>query len=161
MTRACRIGACGAGLLWVCLHTMPVKGEEAGRPEPRSYPSIFSADLSPIPSSIDEMLPAPPARAGEGRTADRQFPSRAFIGQMTTEIEDAQSAQLYRRLSARGDIFVQERKADSAFGRAIDTIFTPEPIRLGGTQIAFSPITAIKRRNPLCLLNPLVFNVSW
>jgi len=40
-------------------------------------------------------------------------------------------------------------------------IFEPEVIHLRKVDISCSAITAIKRKNPLCLLNPIVLNVSW
>ncbi len=53
------------------------------------------------------------------------------------------------------------RRKPTLIDRGIDAVFMPEPIKLGRTQLAFSPYTAIKRRNPLCLLNPIPLAVSW
>jgi hypothetical protein len=43
----------------------------------------------------------------------------------------------------------------------LDAIFEPEVIRLRKVDLGGSLITAIKRKNPLCLLNPIVFWMSW
>jgi hypothetical protein len=43
----------------------------------------------------------------------------------------------------------------------LDKIFAPEVIRLRKVHLSGSLITAIKRKNPLCLLNPIVFWMSW
>ena len=45
---------------------------------------------------------------------------------------------------------------------ALDTVFRPAEIRIGRTSaLSCSLWTAIQRKNPLCLLNPIVFNISF
>ena len=73
---------------------------------------------------------------------------------------DERFADVYRRLAERDDLF-PPRPSENPFVRATDAIFAPAPIRLGSTYISFTPVTAWKKRNPLCLLNPLVLNISW
>ena len=34
-------------------------------------------------------------------------------------------------------------------------------VPIGRTELGFSPYTAIKRRNPFCLLNPIPLSLSW
>ena len=43
----------------------------------------------------------------------------------------------------------------------VDAIFEPEAVRLGKVGFSCSILTAIKRRNPLCLLNPEFLRFSW
>jgi len=43
----------------------------------------------------------------------------------------------------------------------MDAVFEPEVIHLRKIDVSCSLITALKRRNPLCLINPIVLNVSW
>ena len=46
--------------------------------------------------------------------------------------------------------------------RVLDSVFRPEEFRVGrATTVSCSLLTAIKRKNPLCLLNPLFLSVSW
>jgi hypothetical protein len=46
--------------------------------------------------------------------------------------------------------------------RALDSIFRPEEFHVGRTYtVSCSLLTAIKRKNPLCLVNPLFLSVSW
>jgi hypothetical protein len=78
---------------------------------------------------------------------------------MSAEV-DERFADVYRRLEERNDLFPPQ-PSQNHFVRATDAIFSPAPIRLGSTYISFTPVTAWKKRNPLCLLNPLVFNISW
>ena len=43
----------------------------------------------------------------------------------------------------------------------LDRTFTPEVVHFRKVEISSSVYTAIKRKNPLCLLNPLFFQVTW
>jgi hypothetical protein len=60
-----------------------------------------------------------------------------------------------------GGFMKRPRKPDDLFSRIATGIFDPEPVRIGKTTVCCSVITAIKRKNPLCLLNPIVLAVSW
>jgi hypothetical protein len=42
-----------------------------------------------------------------------------------------------------------------------DPVFAPELVKLGKVQVSGGVVAAIKRKNPFCLLNPLVFVASW
>lgn len=47
--------------------------------------------------------------------------------------------------------------------RCLDSVFRPEVFRVGKTTIECSLLTAIKRKDPLCLLNinPFFLRVTW
>lgn len=51
--------------------------------------------------------------------------------------------------------------AKDPVSRGFAAVLRPEPFHLGKTTVSCSVATAIKRRNPLCLLNPIFLNVSW
>ncbi|MCI0747852.1 MAG: hypothetical protein L0Y58_20790 [Verrucomicrobia subdivision 3 bacterium] len=79
-------------------------------------------------------------------------------------MEEAEFERVYRRLEQLdrdGKLWTRERKSDNRFVRALDAIFRPEVVRVGNTAFSCSIYTAIKRKNPLCLINPLVVSVSW
>lgn len=42
-----------------------------------------------------------------------------------------------------------------------EPVFVPEVVKLGKVHVTGGIVTAIKRRNPFCLLHPLVFAASW
>jgi hypothetical protein len=67
----------------------------------------------------------------------------------------------YQRVDDGGHLTPPAPPSDDLYLRGMDAIFKPEPVRVGKTSVAFTPITAIKRKNPLALLNPLVLSVSW
>jgi hypothetical protein len=69
--------------------------------------------------------------------------------------------ELYRRLEQEG-CFTRWSSADeNAVTKCVDAVFRPEVVHIGKTALSCSIITAIKRKNPLCLLNPMVLNLSW
>ncbi len=46
--------------------------------------------------------------------------------------------------------------------RCLTAVFEPEEFKIGRTAtLSCSLLTAIKRRDPLCLLNPIFFDISW
>jgi hypothetical protein len=58
----------------------------------------------------------------------------------------------------RSDQFYLARPEPLSF---VDGIFRPEAVHLGKTSVSCSLLTALKRKNPLCLLSPIVFQLSW
>ena len=42
-----------------------------------------------------------------------------------------------------------------------DPVFAPEVIKFGRVKMTGGIVAAIKRRNPFCLLHPLVFSAGW
>jgi len=67
----------------------------------------------------------------------------------------------YRWLDENGYLKRPPVKSDNAFVRVANNIFEPTPVRIGKTTVVCSIITAIKKKNPLCLLNPMVLSISW
>jgi hypothetical protein len=68
--------------------------------------------------------------------------------------------ELYQRLEAYGCLTPHPPPPNNTFTRAM-RIFEPEVVHIGQFDVACSIITAIKRKNPLCLLNPMVLNIAW
>ena len=50
---------------------------------------------------------------------------------------------------------------DHGVNRFLDQVFRPEELKVGKLSVSSSITTAIKRKNPLCLLNPIIFQISW
>jgi hypothetical protein len=73
------------------------------------------------------------------------------------------SPDLETGLEANGEFYLSpaEQTSDSAFVRAIDSVLQPEVIPLGNAQLQCSIIKAIKRKNPLCLIDATVLKLSW
>ena len=60
-----------------------------------------------------------------------------------------------------GFLFHPPQTSDNRIVNALNNIFEPEVIRIGKMSVAATPVTAWKRKNPLCLLNPMVFDLGW
>jgi hypothetical protein len=67
----------------------------------------------------------------------------------------------YRLLAENGYWNRPSPQSDNVFVRVVNDIFEPATFRVGKTTVACSIVTALKKKNPLCLLNPIVLNVSW
>jgi hypothetical protein len=147
-------------------------GEETTGVKVRPAASIFSQDVPAIPTTRDEMLPkhlrsttnSPLALSSvSSNTVVRvvfTFGTGSLQGEASSDI-DSRMERIYRKLESGGHLAPREQKSDNRFVRAMDAVFTPEVIEFGGTAIAFSPYTAIKRKNPFCLLNPIPIAISW
>jgi hypothetical protein len=72
-----------------------------------------------------------------------------------------QRLDLYGRLDRGGYLERPGRPPDGLFERALDSTFRPEVIHMGKTTFSCTLITAIKRKNPLCLLNPIFLQLTW
>jgi len=142
--------------------------------KPRPVCSLFSPDLPLMPTNAHEMLPvhmrngavrsqpAPPvAQSNNAPVLVTSFGTGYLEGEMNSDIDQVRMEQLYRKLERGGYLAPREQKSDNGFVRAMDAVFTPEVIEIGGAAIAFSPYTAIKRKNPFCLLNPVPIVISW
>ena len=80
--------------------------------------------------------------------------SDSFI--LTTDRGD-RDFQQYRHF----DIITPVHESNDRVTRCFDHVFRPEEFHLGKTTVSCSILTAIKRKNPLCLINPIFLNVSW
>jgi hypothetical protein len=131
--------------------------------------------LQKVPTTIEEMLPihlrpggehdAPQAAAAR---AEHSTPAPVQISasyeRMTGDIDEGRLERIYRKLDQmdrEGRLMQPDEPSDNLFARAMDAVFRPEVIKIGDTAVACSVITAIKRKNPFCLLNPMVIQVAW
>jgi len=80
---------------------------------------------------------------------------------MLIDEESDFALRIYPRLEQGGYFTRPERPSDNLFVRAMDAVFRPEVIHIGDISVSCSIITAIKRKNPFCLINPMVIHVSW
>ena len=75
--------------------------------------------------------------------------------------ERASMLKYHERLKQSGYLTRPEPPSDNLLMRFADSTFRPEVIKIGKTSMTCSIVTAIKRKNPLCLLNPFVLTLSW
>jgi hypothetical protein len=87
----------------------------------------------------------------------RQFPEPMSLNMDPND----RDFQLHRRLKDDFDSIRQKQSPDDGFARCVDSLFRPEVLHIGKTYISCSLLTAIKRKNPLCLINPIFLTISW
>jgi len=70
--------------------------------------------------------------------------------------------ELYYRKQQDFDFTPRAHVSEDPLSRALASVFEPEVFRVGRTTtVSCSILTAIKRKNPLCLLNPIFLQVTW
>jgi len=89
------------------------------------------------------------------------MPSRASEDFVQDSFRTDLDRALYQRLDRAGYFTRAPMISRNALDRGIDNIFDPEVFRLGKTTVSCSIFTAIKRKTPLCLANPIFLNISW
>jgi len=75
---------------------------------------------------------------------------------LTTSRGDTDSQQ-YQQFK----IIEPVHESGNRISRCLDSVFLPEEVHVGKTTVSCSILTAIKRKNPFCLINPIFLNVSW
>jgi hypothetical protein len=108
------------------------------------------------------------------QAAPEQEPIAKLSLAPVSEITQSASSQPMTLNNAVGDTEVQSRvvrpgqfylirnePAEKPFVRAAEAIWSPEPVRMGKISVSCPVITAVKRKNLLCLLNPIFFQASW
>jgi len=68
--------------------------------------------------------------------------------------------QIYGRLDREG-YFARIEQPGSQVDRFVDAVFAPEVMHFRKVSVSCSIVTAFKRKNPLCLINPCVLQVTW
>jgi len=71
--------------------------------------------------------------------------------------------EFHSRFIRSGEFYLTraELPASSGVVRFVENIFTPEVVHIGKVPVSCTIVTAIKRKNPLCLLNPYFFQAWW
>jgi hypothetical protein len=114
----------------------------------------------------------PPVQLWEPAVPEEATATNTFgVGSISTAVSSgqmslnslAEDGEFRSRIMRPGEFYLiaPEPQSENRLVRAAEALWRPEVVRLGKTSISCSVITAIKRKNPLCLLNPLFFQASW
>ena len=71
------------------------------------------------------------------------------------------SMQIYDRLDRARFLTKPELPSENRVDQLVNSIFVPEVIKFRKVSVSCSVITAIKRKNPLALINPIFLDVRW
>ena len=94
-------------------------------------------------------------------TATNVSPETSFETTSASGSLSGASLRIYERLERAGYLTRPELPSEDRLDRLVNTIFAPEPIQFRKASVSCSIITAIKRRNPLCLINPIFLDIRW
>jgi hypothetical protein len=165
-----RVGGIVLIFAWVAC-CLAVVGQTNSPPTAPGLFSVPKAHLRPAASEPDTAIRAespgskkeaePPfARPASLLAAPSAAESRAPADKLALDAGgDFFNPGLYRQLVEEGCL--TQRSPPSALERRINDIFVPEVIHFRKADLSCSLITAIKRKNPLCLLNPIFLDLSW
>ena len=137
-------------------------------------PFVFSvAELRRIPAlapQTDRVAQEhSPVAAGLERTAiaasinnqtSESLAATNEVSLVSTEFDGVEAA-LYERLLRQGYFNRPTIASSTASGQWAEVVFSPEFFHWGKVDVSCSVLTAIQRRNPLCLLNPIFFQLTW
>lgn len=116
---------------------------------------------------------SPPPATKSSTSLQRDPPALTALAVSSLSIKSEAKAELCSTLQSpelhgsfvRSDVFYLTRNEPPQFNnpvnKFVDQVFRPEVFHIGKRPATCSIWTAIKRKNPLCLLNPLVFQASW
>lgn len=133
--------------MWVLLMLgLRAWGQTPDSPAGRAGLSFSPLQLRPLPTVPERVRPTIVAGSDAASIAAEASNAARWRGlELTERFDRAIVSNRPARLSATG--------ADRWFR----DVFEPEVFHLGHMTVGSSFATAIKRRNPLCLLNPYVF----
>src|SRR6266581_325837 len=94
-------------------------------------------------------------------TATNAGPETSFETTSASGSLSGASLRIYERLEKGGYLTRPELPSEDRLDRLVNTIFVPEPVQFRKISVSCSIITAIKRKNPLCLINPIFLDVRW
>ena len=114
---------------------------------------------TPATGSVASQAAVPPHKPEEMDIPELRNPAPLPDKMFLSSSERVQA--FYRRLEEGGYLTRRELSSKNAFDRCMDAVFEPEVVHLRKIDVSCSLITAMKRRNPLCLINPIILNVSW
>ena len=153
---------CGAGNLLAQTNPVPVSVQ------------FFSTPPAQLRSLNREMGRSDPAVANDNQRGGTQMPSyQDFVVGMTNSNGDtlfettsassggSRFAAMYDRLERQGVFTRPELPTENRLERFAISTFEPEVFHFRKVSVSCSLVTAIKRKNPFCLINPIFFNLSW
>jgi len=135
---------------------MPQVGLRLSDPEPLRTP-VMTANRRLLHLGLEQSQdvsfgPEPATNAGPETSFETTSASGSLSGA---------SLRIYERLERAGYLTRPELPSEDRLDRLVNTIFVPESIQFGKASVSCSIITAIKRKNPLCLINPIFLDVRW
>jgi hypothetical protein len=141
LTSAAQTNAPPRALQWLVVAAPHLRTESA---------QPAKSDIRPPPARPDSIA------TGTGPPDPPGPPPGKFAASTSREDSD------YYLRNREFDLIRPPARPPDMLTRGFDSVFRPEEIRIGrNATFSCSMVTAIKRKNPLCLLNPIFLNLSW
>jgi len=134
-------------LVVAATHTVVSSQALLGPPQGHLFP-LPELKLHELPFRAEQVSSPLPRQTG------------AFSSQLSSEKNPARIT-VFSRIEREGLLKPQGPAYNSDVERKIAAAFRPEIIHFGHVQIYSPIVTAIARRNPLCLLDPMVLGISF
>ena len=129
------------------------------RAPPFSASLAVSQPSGAITSQASESHPlllASLTNSGSGKTQD------TILGELSSDNFNSDfERKLFSRIEKGGYFGGRAPVPVNVLDKVVDNIFRPEIIHAGKTTVSCSLVAAIKRKNPLCLINPVFFQWCW
>jgi len=138
------------------LFSMPQVGLRLSNPEPHRT-SVVTTNSRLLHLGLEQSQDV----CVGSETATNAGPESAFETTSASGSLSGASLRIYERLEKGGYLTPPELPSEDRLDRLVTTIFVPEPIQFRKASVSCSIITAIKRRNPLCLINPIFLDIRW
>jgi len=154
------------GLCLVAWNASPQTNQGAFHPEWFAPPQLT---LRLPVSEVNPILPLPEFKPQSVVQPVEPQTSEPFLSDRPTTLAEELHAsgrfrdfdlQIYARLEKQG-CFTKVERSDSRIERFVENTFTPEVMHFRKVSVSCSLVTAVKRKNPFCLLNPYVLQLSW
>ena len=154
------LGWCAVGLC--CFSAF---GQTNGVPDLGRHFCVSHLELRPLEANLGEhcaqpLQTEPPHPESKTSAFSGQF-STTFSPSTVSRSQSDLQEELFHRMDRAGYFERPPRPPDSPVLRWAQGTFQPEEVRVGKTKLTCSVYTALKRKNPLCLLNPVFFQLSW
>ena len=142
LTGAAQTNAPQPDLHWFVMTAPHLRGESIDSVQLNSYRGEVGLNASQIQSTTAELKSQPPGSFSlSSSREDTEFYFRNRDFQLITP---------------------PKPMSNDPITHGLDSVFRPEEFHIGRTAtLSCSIATAIKRKNPLCLLNPIFLHVSW
>lgn len=151
-----------AALCFFALFSLPLLGDDDAVRASKLF-SLSSPGLRSFEQSAEPALPVEAEPAAAKTSAAGEF----SLSEQGVDSSMESLSQRYKAMNGSPPLFLPPAVPErgGAIGwverEVFDPIFIPEVVKIRNVRVSSSIITAIKRKNPFCLLNPLVFTASW
>ena len=160
----CLLVVCGAGNLLAQTNSASVSCQLFSTPQAQLR-SLNGEMRRPKPAGTNDSLQLGSAASEDfvpGKTnsnSDSSFEAMSASGSPTGFF--AFSLQMYERLDREGYLTRPELPTENRLERFAISTFEPEVFHFRKVSVSCSLLTAIKRKNPFCLISPVFLNLAW